>query len=302
MKPTLRPVLTLALLALALAPFAAPLRAAAEKTHTVNLSPAWKVGEKYGYTNAVTMSMNITVSAAPPGQPFQPVQQQAQRRIARIEADAEVLAVFPHGGLQKAAFTIKKFTGTSGEAAVTDLLPAGAKLVAEKKGDADIFTVDGKPATPDLLDLLKLAIELDRAIGNDQDVVGPKAPVAVGGTWPVNGALFVEPMKAQFGSALAAKGTMKLDAISGDGAAQIASVSGAITFDNIQAPFPPPFVTKSAEMKVELSGTQPAAHKGTRTQGMTMTVKLTSEGSDGGVQLKAAMDVAAQSKSEITYR
>jgi hypothetical protein len=304
MKTSLRPVLTLALLALALAPFAAPLRAAAEKTHTVNLSPMWKAGEKFGLSVTTTMDGMMLVSMALPGQPAQPLQQQPQKRSVRLEADGEVLAAFPNGGLQKATFTVKKFVGSDGGAPDKELLPAGAKVVAEKSSASreKTFTVDGKPAAAALVPFLQMAVELDDAKRTDQEVFGPKSPVAVGATWPVNGDLFAEELRAEMGASLTATGTMRLDSVTGSGDTQVAVVSGAVTLDKIQAPFPPELALKSAEAKAELSGSLPTVHKGTRTQSMKMTMKIVAEGAQEGVTIRANMDMTQQGKSEITYR
>ncbi len=246
--------------------------------------------------------MQVIITVAPPGQPAQPMQQQVQKLASRLEADAEVLAVFPNGGLQKIALTVKKFTGAADAAAEKDVLPAGAKVTGEKNGKDSVFTVDGKPAADDVAKFLKLAVEFDDPKHTDQDVFGSKAPVPVGGVWPVDGSLYAQEMKSDLGETLTAKGSMKLDAIKGEGDAQVATISGTVTFENIQAPFPPPFAVKSAEAKAELAGTQPATHRGSRIQSMNMTMKLVAEGTDAGALLKATMEMSAQTKMEVTYR
>jgi hypothetical protein len=278
---------------------------AAAKTYTVSFNPAWKVGEKFGVTSNPVSEMHVVATMAPPGQPAQTVQDQTQKKSAHFEADAEVLAVFPNGGLQKAAFTVKTFTGTASAAAEKELLPAGAKIVADKTGTSEkkTFTVDGQPAPAEVAKFLSDAVDLDSANHTDQDVFGSEAPMAVGGTWPINGTLLIESgLKKSFGADLTCQGTMKLDAITGEGATQVATVSGTMVFDHVKAPLPPMLETKVAEVTGELAGSQPATHKGARSQKMKMKVKFVAEGVNNGAQMSATMEMTQQNKSELTYR
>ena len=278
--------------------------AAAPKTYAVSLNPGWKMGEKFGIADAATMNMKVVVSLAPPGQPAQPVQQQQQKQSAHLEADAEVLAVYPNGGLQKVALTVKKLTGTGDDTPEKDILPAGAKVVAEKNGKLRTFTVDGSPAPAEAEKFLKLVTSglIDDPKHTDQDSMGPTDPVAVGGTWPINGEILTEDMKDDFGDAVTCTGTVKLDSIKGEGDSQVAVISGSLTFEHMQPPIPA-FVIKSAEGKGELSGLQPATHKGVKAQTMGLTVKLVGEtAGPNGAQLSLNMEADQQMKGEITYR
>ncbi len=289
-------------IALVLGFSAAALQAATAKSYPVNLSTPWKVGEKFGERRTASADMQMVMNVEAAGQPPRPMQQQQQKQSVHLDADAEVLAVFPNGGLQKVALTLRKFTGAADAKPEADLLPAGTKVVVEKNGKDKSYTVDGKPAAAELVQFLKLAVDLDDPAHTDQEVLGPKAAVAVGDAWPVNGTLMAESLKEDFGDSVTCTGSLKLDGIKGSGASQVAAVSGTFKFDHLQLPIPS-FVVKTAEGQAELSGNLPASHSGVETRSLKLAIKLAGEApGPNGAKLSLDMTGTQENWTEITYR
>jgi hypothetical protein len=262
-----------------------------------------RVGEKSTVVTTSTTNLATVVKMGVGDQAPIPVKQQSQTRVVRLEAEAETLAVFPNGSVQKAALTIKSLRVALNDKPETEVLPAGAKVVAEATADGQVaFTVDGQPATNDIAATLRLVFEPGNPARTDQEKFGPQGPVASGVVWPVNGALFAGQFQQEFGDTTTCDGTVRLDGVTGEGDHQVAEVSGAITLRGLKAPLPDPFVTKSGEGHSLLKAAVTAAHVGTDTLSMSLNFKFVSEspGPSGG-QLTATIDMGGKRESSVTY-
>lgn len=285
---------------LALATFtllAAPAVRAAE-THTVNLTTPWTVGQAFSVKTTFTETTRASMTVGD-----KPAPEQSRKRMVRLEADAEALKVHPNGGLRQASYTVRDLRIIENSAPPTVYLPAGTKLVVEQVGVSDkSVTVDGKPATPEQLALLKPILAADGEHHNDQLIFGPDKPVAVGESWSINSATFISSLGSELGEIGAATGTMKLDGYSGEGAQGVALVSGQTSLVLTKAPLPPGFTMKSGKMTFRLDGRIPAGRSAAeRQEKMSGAFELLGETAmpDGGVaQIKMRSDIT----TDVTLR
>jgi hypothetical protein len=269
---------------------AASLQAADKTACTVNLTTPWKVGQTYGITTDSSETMHSRLAMS--DKPGTPLKDQTQKRSVHMEADAQALAVFENGGLKKAAFTVKALRATLDGQPEREILPAGAKVVAESTGtDEKTYTVNGQPAATDVEAILKMAISLDTAEHNDQIIFGPKKPVAVGDSWQPETAVILQTIGKSLGAAASTTAVMKLNAVRGEGADQVADISGNVTMTGLKPPLPPQFTTKVGTFQAQLEGSIPATRHGKRTEKLDASLHFVSEAAGpGGAAMVVTVD------------
>ncbi len=271
-------------------------------TYTVNISPPEKVGQKETVVIDLDAKTANQMAITIPNSPTPQNQNQNMETVAHLEGEGEVLAVFPNGGMQKGALTVKVFTATQNGQPVPGLPAAGAKIVAEKTGKTATFTVDDKPASAQVAALLQKVVSMGDDKHTDQEIFGPQNPVAVGATWPVNAAKMIEGLKDELGAITGVNGTMKLDSITGSGDDQVATVSGNFTIEGVQPPMPPGVTIDTAAFGGSISGSIPAtATKGTGKNTETMNGKITAHGDMGGASLKLTTTVDEKKTVAVTF-
>ncbi|MDF3059190.1 MAG: hypothetical protein K0R17_3405 [Rariglobus sp.] len=293
---TRRALFWIAPLLLTIAPALAGPQTAA---HTVNLTAPWKQGQTYATSVTASESNRMVLR-----QGDKVLQDKTDKRTARLEADAEAISSFPHGGLRKAAFTVRSLRVSLNGAPETDFLPAGSKIVAESTGaDKKIFTIDGNPATKDQESVLKLVTSTDDPEHNDQMLFGPRKAVAIGESWEPDLAAIKATMGKDFGVEALVKGSMKLDGVEGSGPTQINLVSGSVTFDRFTPPLPPGVDAKSGVFHVKLDGRIPATRTATqRVENLTATADFVGEiKTPDGTVLTMMMTVVAKNASVLTF-
>lgn len=256
MNKTLRSLSRPAALAVSLLGFSLAHLVSAAETYSVNLTTPWKAGQAYTLSATGSQTAKSTVKMGPTK-----AQEQTQQNSATLEADAKALEAWPDGGLRKAQFTVRSFRAADGNAPAKDLLPKGAVIVAEKKGEEVDFTVDGQPASTEQANALKMVVALDEADQNDQLVFGTNKPVAVGETWRPDPAKVKAALGKDLGEVRTTDATMRLDSVAGRGDAQVAMISGDILFDGIHPPLPPGLTLKSGKFQAKLTGKIPAQRK-----------------------------------------
>lgn len=163
-----------------------PAAPATPKTYTIALSPAFKVGQKFSVVTDLSHSEQTKIAITIPGMPTPQDQNQNTEMSAHIEADGEILAVYPNGSPQKIALTLKSITATNDKTALPNLPAAGAKIVVAKTGTDASVTVNDQPADVGIAKVLRDVFDLGDEKHTDQTLFGPKAPVAIGDTWPVD--------------------------------------------------------------------------------------------------------------------
>lgn len=266
--PSLRPHVLLATLAFA------SFVGAAQAAYTVNLTTPWKVGQGYN-ANVTTSETTHTVFAMG----AQKLQDQTQRRSAKLDADAKVLELYPHGGLRKAEFTVRSLLASTDGAPETPFLPAGTKIVAESKADEEkTYTINGATASAEQKAILALVISLDDEKHNDQILFGPKKPVTINESWLLDGNALKASLGKDLGDISATQGSMRLDAIEGSGDNQIAVVSGSVIFTGIKPAFPLGITPKAGVFKAVLDGRIPATRTASkRVENLNATANLSGE-------------------------
>ncbi|HTB63162.1 MAG TPA: hypothetical protein VK737_06200 [Opitutales bacterium] len=271
-------------------------------TYTVNLSPPNKVGQKATVVVDLEYKLVNHVAITSPNSPPQNQDSNTETK-AHLEGEEEVLAVYPNGGIQKAALILKAFTATTNGRAMMGLPEAGAKIVADKSGKTTAYTVDGHPAGAPGVVLLQMILPMDDGKYTDQEKFGPQNPVAVGATWPVNSANMMDDFKDKpDGPVSGVNGTMKLDGITGTGADQVATISGNITVEGVQPSLPPGATIDTSVVASALSGSVPATTtQGTAKKTMTTSGKIAAHGDTGGTSFKYNSTADKKQTETITY-
>jgi len=95
---------------------------------------------------------------------------------------------------------------------------------------------------------------------------------------------------------------MKLTAIHGQGAGQVADVSGNTTMTGLTPPLPPQFITKVASFQAELEGKIPATRHGQRTETLAGTIHLVSEApGPNGATMSVTIDSVTKNATRLTF-
>jgi hypothetical protein len=278
-----------------------PPKSPAPANYSIDLSPAIKVGQKFSYTADLAQTQNFDISIT--GLPAAPGGPQGKKFTAHLEGEAEVLAVNPKGGVQKVAFTVKSLTAMDGDKLVPGLPTAGARIVGERKGKDTTITIDGKPATDEISSAIGDTLPLDDDLHTDQELSGPTKPVSVGDTWPVNASAMVDEFKQQMDTELSdVKGTMKLDAVKGSGADQVANVSGGFSATAKPSDLPRFVTVDTSTATGTMSGAFPAtATKGTLTEAETLVMKVEAHGEQQGMATKINVTSEQKRSASATY-
>lgn len=265
-------------------------------THTLNFSPAWKVGQLYSVEVVGLQSNRATLTT---GQEV--LKEQAQSLGCTMHADAEALALLANGGLKKTRYVVRSLRVSKDGGAETDYLPQGAEIIVERNGKEESFTINGTPASPEQKAVLQLVTSTDSDGENDQSLFGPTKPVAVGDSWSVNTKGFVESLGSV--KANVARGTMKLDAFEGSGETGVAVVSGKITLGLQDVPLPPAFKSRTGDAVFELTGRIPGTRSGgsERREGLKGVIRCKGEttGADGRV---IVMRITSESEQNSVLR
>jgi hypothetical protein len=297
---TRRPLWTA--LACAVVAHAVASAADAPATYTLNLGPICKVGTKFSLVTDATVESQTHISMTMPGQTEPKKTEQNQQIIAHFEGEAEVLAVFPNGSIQKLAATVKTFTATSEGQPLAGLPTADAKIVIERVGAQKSCTVDGQPASANVARVIEEVIELGDEKYTYQDVFGPPGAVAVGATWPVNSAPLMTELKGNSDISMSsAKGTVKLDAISGEGADEVASVTGVFSVQGAKPTLPDGVMVDSMTISGGMAASVPATAKGIENKRLTSSMQMTAHGSGGGIEIKLDSAGAQVKTVEVTF-
>jgi hypothetical protein len=219
--------------------------------YEVKLVRLAKVGDRYGLvaTGIQEQRMTMTIN----GQKTPP---RDQLMDVALTAKAEVLAVSTGGREMKTTFTVDKLTNTEG-AQVTDVLPAGTVVVAERVGKKTEFQIAGAPAKPEVAGALALVISLDSDQSTNDDLIfGTKERKAIGDSWPID---------AKAGAAdLADKGGLKIDPANLTGTTTLVEalpnglrVSAKLAMKDVGIPLPPGMAVTSSNFTAEFSGVFP---------------------------------------------
>lgn len=273
--------------------------AGAAPTYTVDFTTPWKIGQTY---SASIKASEVTQTVLTMG--GNKLQDQTLKRTARLEADAQALEVYPHGGLRKAAFVVRSFTSSQNGAPESTFLPPGAKIVATSTGVTEKeFTVNGRAATDEQKPVLELAISLDGEKHNDQILFGSKKPVTVGEQWTPDASALKETLGKGLGEIGSAQGTMRLDAIEGSGPTQIAVVSGTVDFSGIKPELPPGITPKSGTFRAVLDGRIPASRTAVkRVENLTANAEFSGEApAPDGSKVTFLVKVEAKHGSVLTF-
>jgi hypothetical protein len=286
--------LALALAALLLAP------ALAAQSHHLNLTPPWKPGQLY---SADITAIQDSRTALTNGETI--LHEQTIRSVTRLRAEGEALEVFENGGLKKTRYTVGSLRRASDGKPEADYLPPGTEVLVERVPGADeTFHISGQPATPEQKGVLASIFSTDDTNHNDQIIFGPKKPVSVGESWPVDAAAFASAMESSLGKLGEASGSMKLDGFEKKEPADVASLSGHLTVQLLAMPLPPEVVFKSGKAHFVLEGRIPMSRAGTEhLQNLKGTVELLAEAPQGpGAVITLRLRHEHEQRSVLRFR
>jgi len=274
----------------------------APATYQLNLVPASKVGTKFSLITDTTDESQTDISMTMPGETAPQKKEQNQQIIAHFEGEVEVLAVFPNGSIQKLAVTVNSFIATSEGQPLPGLPGPGAKIVVEKSGVKKSCLIDDQPASANISKLIDEVIELGDDKYTDQEIFGNTSSVMVGATWPVNSTALIAELKGDSDVAMSgAKGTVKLDAVSGQGADQVATVTGIYVVEGAKPTLPAGMTVDTMNISGGLAESVPAAAKGVEKKRVTASMQMAAHGSGSGIEIKINSAGEQKKTMELTF-
>ena len=277
----------------------------APKVYPINLTRSTKVGDKFSVVSSVAQSAIIGIDAINAGKPPTSISQENQQRIIHLEADGEVLKVYPNGNVEEVALTVKILRVTTENAADFDPVKAGAKIVAERINDKTAFAVDGKPATTTISEILHEIDLTGNASESPQEIFGPSKSVAVGETWKPNALLAAHELlqRKDLGDSVTVQGVVKFETFDGEGENQIDVVSYHLDLTGMKAPLPKPFEPTSGIGKENVTLIFPVKRQGLATSNATIEADYVSETrSPDGRPVTATVKMVRQRKDAITWK
>jgi hypothetical protein len=214
---------------------------AAPATYSVNISPDWKVGQKFGYV-ADDMSND------PDG-----------TTKIHFEADGEVLALLPSGNPQKVAYTVKALHVSGPDLVQGNFPHPGSTLVIEfaPNGKRNVTLYD-HPLDPDIAGVLEGVLWLTIRNHTDHEIFGPAHPVAIGATWPLNTAAYLDFHEEGDPIYTSAAGTLTLQSIDGTGDNRVGVITGTFNLKGQNPPDDP----GSFAGQFKFTGSAPLNHVG----------------------------------------
>ncbi len=275
---------------------------AAPKIYKLNLSPPFKIGQKFSENSDVTSNVDMTVTITAPSLPAPQTQPNKQASVLHFEADCEVLAITAEGQPKKVAVTVKVLRASQDGKNVPDLPVAGDKIIAEAASrHVKTMSVGDKPLSDAMVKLLKDVMPVGVDGWNDQIIFGPKEAVAVGATWklPIPTMLLAD-LQDSLPTASAVEGVIKLDDLQGSGDNQVAKISSNLTLVGVSVPLPDPMGAMPAQCTVQLTGKFPTMAKGVFDESTKMNMKFGGETDANGVHLKVDATAVQISNQTIT--
>ncbi len=194
----------------------------------VNLSPSYKVGQKFHYAASMTYTMAQSKIRGDSGYAQRGF---GQSFAGQLEADGEVLAVFPNGSPKKISFTVKSISANTDVDDIAGLPGAGAKITLEGGASGSLITIDDKPAVGQAGEAIGKLVFSGNEKLSELAALSPKEPVLVGATWPVANFDFLPGAKNP-NAKTQASGQMKLISVTGTGDSQTVSVSGQLSISS----------------------------------------------------------------------
>ncbi len=267
---------------------------AGAEDYEIKFNRTTKVGERYGVVATGSMEQHMIMTVNGQGMP-----PRDQVMNVAFTAKAEVLTLSPGGREVKTSFTVGKLTNTVG-AQATDVLPAGAVVVAERTGAKTEFQIDGAPAKPEVAAVLAVVISLDSdQTAKDDIVFGTKERKKVGDSWPID---------SKAGAAdLEAKDKLKIDPANLTGTTTLVEVlptgmriAAKVAMKDVGIPLPPGMAVSTSVFTAELSGILPIdISKRSIRSSMSMEGKVECAGKVGDKDLTMVMTM--KNAKDVTF-
>jgi hypothetical protein len=191
----------------------APTTPAAPTTYTINLTPPWKVGQKFGYVGEET-------NTDPDG----------HKSTVHLEAHGVVLELLPDGDPQTVEYIVTTLKVASADISPAEVPVTGSRIVTQYTvGDKLLIIANSHAVSDNLHDALEDILTLTGPRHPDQEVLGTTAPVAVAANWPINATAYMDNQGPDQGPPLKkVAGTMILGNVQGAGREQIGTVTGVV--------------------------------------------------------------------------
>ena len=270
---------------------------AMSKGYPIRIVRVFKVGDEL---RVVFQGEETTAEKVSSGRKV--MQDKTRRRKVELEADMKVLAVDAKGRVTRAAYTVRKFTGSVDGKAVAGV-SAGEVLTAQPGPDPDappghettVIKAKSGPLSPEALKALDMVISVTTNGQPDEDAVfGSSDPRRPKQPWKIN--------KKAFADGMAATG-ITVDPAKVTGQATIADVRnvGNVTCLRIEVkvdatgfspPLPPGAKVVKSAMSLQLAGDFPVETSlpklsSQERMAMTMQMSITQE---GGAKVQVDMD------------
>lgn len=272
----------------------------AAQDFSILLTRKVKAGDHFGVTGTghsqQLMNMSVNGQAMPA---------KLEEMNVEFVAAAKVIEATPNGREKRTSFTITKATRTV-KGMVSELLPTGTVMVAERVGSKTQFTVDGQPLAADVAKAIDLIVSMESDEGANDDIIfGTKERKKVGDSWPVNSKAAAEDMTSK------SNGAMKLAEKSISGTTTLVEITKAKTGDalhvaatmkmtDVTIDLPPGMKVETSRFEAQMKGLFPVdPAKRALSKSMAMQGEFVCGGMVGDRAM--AMTMTMKQSADITF-
>jgi hypothetical protein len=242
------------------------LASGAPTTYTINLSPVWKVGQKFAFVGDYSVKKESREVASDP-RPLdaKPLEITSTSENVHLEAEVEVMEVLPSGVPGQLQFTVKAISAGINKNPVSGLPPIGSKfdIVKSMEGGFGGGSDTDNHISEKAFYYIMMVTWLGAEKYNMQDAFGENKPVAVGDTWTPNMNGVLDYVGDKFPLASGVTGLIKLLRVDGEKNQQVATIYGNLTLKGNVFPPTANYAMLSTECQFRFFGRYPATFDGT---------------------------------------
>jgi hypothetical protein len=271
----------------------------AEADYAIQLSRPAVVGERYHVTTMATDEQTVALRVNAHDVPVR-----SDNSSIELVASNEVLEVSARGKERKSRIVIEKFTRTAA-GKTTELLPAGATVIAERAGDKMHYFLGELPAIPAVsraLELSGVVLENDQG-ASDDGVFGTQERKKIGDTWPVDGgaaALSLAKRGIQVDPAKVS-GTVRLTELSEQPGGPALRIAASFRMGSLLVPPMPGMAIDDSDMTATMSGLLPVdVTKRRLEEKITMAMIVSASGTKDGNTMETTMTKKTTRETKFT--
>ncbi len=222
--------------------------------YEIRITRPFQAGSRYELKGTASISKILTVHVGE-----NVVRDDKSVHSATLDGTIVVLQIDDQGRPNKVKLLVSKFTIREKGSTETKGLPDGSVIVAQSTDNKTRFSIDNKPVSNDIAEMLALFISIPSTPTTDDDIFGTENRKKVGDSWEVD--------RTRTAQDFTQRG-LKIDAESISGRTTLVRtvsvedtncllLSAKVTVDKAGLPLPPGFVAEKSTISATFEGTFP---------------------------------------------